>query len=326
MINDRLIRLRCSGCGNPIRAKPELAGKQVACPNCNTSITIPPQSPPIFTSTDEKIIDPLAEMFNTIQPFEMGSQDANADPLLFLNTHNKPALPQKKSHKHKLGYWIKSGVIGVVILVIIVIFFDVIAGQSIILPKSNKNIIRNWLNKNLNDSKWEEVEWFDPIPLKDCYFWEPSDKALLDIAGLYKSTYWTHINSQGYAIRLKFRTKNYFGANALCEKVFVVVKGEVIADVEYIAFRPISETVRHWLIRSLKPFPKYKDPLILDKLQDEMMSTSPRELQIDEWISRGKRQESAPPFKPHVMTEKVSDTPLNLNPNISMPDETELKK
>ena len=41
MADDKRIRFQCPHCGKSIQAKPELAGKQLACPNCKKMVTVP---------------------------------------------------------------------------------------------------------------------------------------------------------------------------------------------------------------------------------------------------------------------------------------------
>jgi hypothetical protein len=132
MTKDKIIRFRCSGCGKGIQAKPELAGKQVACPNCKTTITVP-QSSTASTISDEKFGDDLAEILSTlpsppsrtpppinefhsaryktidkeVNQSKKHTQTASFDPLSFLDT------PQAVTNKPQSK--IKGYVIGMVL-------------------------------------------------------------------------------------------------------------------------------------------------------------------------------------------------------------------
>ena len=107
-----------------------------------------------------------------------------------------PSFRHKKPKTKKLGLVI---LIAVFVTAGVLCFFAFDLTNTIAAPKE-KRLVREWLEKNLDDPSWEEVEW-DQVR---------GDKK--------KKRNWTIIG-------LKYRTKNQFDAKVLKSSVFVLFDG-----------------------------------------------------------------------------------------------------
>lgn len=242
-----MLTISCPQCRKTFKGKNDLAGRMVICPDCKAEfeVLLPadllsgiPVNPPESESDPLDFLDSTQKTTSYPFPPKVEPEQTQATSK---RDYSGQKIPFHRRYKRLL-------ISGICLILIAFVYIILLSANPYAVEQ---NIVREYLKQNLDDSTWEEVQWFVPVELQNSSVWEPPKDIKTFIENYptrrdeFRGRYWKVINRQGKAIRLKYRAKNKFGANVLCEEVFLIVEDEVIAVVDTNNFRPPSETVNN---------------------------------------------------------------------------------
>jgi hypothetical protein len=114
--------------------------------------------------------------------------------------------------------------------------------------------IRTYLDENLDDPNYSIVKQWEALAADGCLTWQPPADNLPDRARFQLAPPWKSLESEGHAVRVKYRAKNRLGALVLHEDFFLIEDGEVAERYAAIDFRLPGEDLKDYAKRTGQKF------------------------------------------------------------------------